>query len=343
MYGPIKLEISNQDLIYRFELKRKITVLRGDSGTGKSVLASMAAMAENSNRGINLKCDKQVVVFKETVLRHYDEYSKDTVIIIDEDVLNRLGRRAIAEFINKSSNFYLLITRKKLSEFSLSVTEIYRIKKGFEKGSVLNTFESIYTSDDSKIFKPEVIIIEDSGAGFELYSILCNKNIKCVSAKGKDNIRHMLRSEEHRDSYKLVVADGAAFGPEIEEVMVQKNLHGNIGLYLPESFEYILLSTKMFEKNQEIRRALNDLYGSISSEYNSYERYFTELISKVTAMTPAKYSKASLNKCYVNDCCYRGSNEKCVFNTRYSKIDNLKNLIKCIDFGHKGDVKDVNS
>lgn len=56
---------------------------------------------------------------------------------------------------------------------------------------------------------------------------------------GKSNVFHYLNM--HRNEKILVVADGAAFGAEIDKVLQLIYTRKNVALYLPESFEWMIL------------------------------------------------------------------------------------------------------
>ena len=56
---------------------------------------------------------------------------------------------------------------------------------------------------------------------------------------GKSNVFHYLNM--HGNEKILVIADGAAFGSEIDRVLRLIRERKNVALYLPESFEWMIL------------------------------------------------------------------------------------------------------
>lgn len=60
MTGTHHVEVKNRDAVFKFDLYRNITIVRGDSGTGKTTLYEMIAdytrLKEAS--GVNVSCDK---------------------------------------------------------------------------------------------------------------------------------------------------------------------------------------------------------------------------------------------------------------------------------------------
>jgi len=51
MIGKYNVEISDNRIHYNFDIKRNITVIQGDSGTGKTSLIRMIADYERLGRG----------------------------------------------------------------------------------------------------------------------------------------------------------------------------------------------------------------------------------------------------------------------------------------------------
>ena len=119
-----------------------------------------------------------------------------------------------------------------------------------------------------------------------------------MSANGKSNIYRELISRDYRVA--LVIADGAAFGPEIERVLSLKKARSLI-LYLPESFEWIVLNSKII-KNNDIDTVLAEPSQFIESEkYFSWERFFTAMLTDKTNGTYLQYNKSSLNPAYLQE------------------------------------------
>lgn len=58
MRGKYKIVVKNNRLHYEFEIKRNITVIRGDSATRKTTLINMLRQSENlgASSGIEVVC-----------------------------------------------------------------------------------------------------------------------------------------------------------------------------------------------------------------------------------------------------------------------------------------------
>ena len=63
MIGKHHVKVRNREAVFEFDLYRNITIVRGNSGTGKTTLFEMIAdhtrLKESS--GVNISCDKECV------------------------------------------------------------------------------------------------------------------------------------------------------------------------------------------------------------------------------------------------------------------------------------------
>ena len=98
-----------------------------------------------------------------------------------------------------------------------------------------------------------------------------------------------------------IIADGAAFGSEMERMERLMNAGRKIALYLPESFEWIILSAQLTD-DAEIKDILEHPEDFVESmEYSSWERFFTALLVRKTDGTYLRYSKRKLNPAYLQE------------------------------------------
>ena len=97
----------------------------------------------------------------------------------------------------------------------------------------------------------------------------------------------------------LVIADGAAFGPYIERLLDLSRIK-NIAIYLPESFEWLILKSGLI-KDASVKEVLRDPSEYIESKkYFSWEQFFTALLKEKTKGTYLVYNKAKLNPVYLH-------------------------------------------
>lgn len=131
MKGRHHIILETAHLKYEFDVKRNITVIMGDSATGKTtlieILGEYAHMGRN--RGIRLESDVPCEVFSGAAdrWRYTLDGIKDSVVFIDEDY-HFVQTEEFAKYIQNSTNYYVIITRKPLKNIPYSITEIYGIR-----------------------------------------------------------------------------------------------------------------------------------------------------------------------------------------------------------------------
>ena len=201
-------------------------------------------------------------------------------------------------------NYYVIVSREALPALPYSVEEIYGIRTSGKYGTLKQSYHEfyrIYGTDAVKTeVKPETVITEDRNSGYQFFQSICSEHdLECCSADGKSNIFRLLK--ERKEERVLVIADGAAFGPEMDRVLQLLTERENSALYLPESFEWLILSSDIWTDN-EIREILSTPYDYIESkDFFSWERYFTALLIEKTKGSYLAYSKKKLNTRYLND------------------------------------------
>ena len=305
MKGSYEITVSNAKIHYNFTIRRNITIIKGDSATGKTTLVDMIRdyYEAGDDSGIVLICERTCRVLEGRNWRILLDGIEKTIVFIDEDN-SFLPTNEFAEAVQKSDNYYVIVTREGLPNLPYSVEEIYGIRESGKYASLKQTYNELYhiygRTDYREPVKPEYVIVEDSNAGYEFFKGI-SKREECsvISAGGKSNIfGELIKS---RAAQILVIADGAAFGSEMDRVMKLIMRRKGIVLYLPESFEWLILKSGIAE-GKELKTILEKPEQFIeSSEYLSWERFFTNLLVRVTKDTYFKYSKRKLNEVYLHE------------------------------------------
>ena len=308
MTGSISIVVRDKRNSYSFVLRRNITLLSGDSGRGKTTLYEMIADYNAYGKASNVKisCDRDIIAIGGSNWQESLEKINDAVIVIDED--NKFIRsKDFADAVKNSSNYFLIITRSYLEQLPYSVDEIYEIsgRKNKKFKAIYRGMEHMYDGPTARQlpFKPEVIITEDSGSGYQFFKTLADKYLlECVSARGKSNIIGILKN--YKDKNVLVVADGAAFGAEIQDIVKTQRLRPKkIGIFLPESFEWLILKSGLVNNPEWEKVTVPENYVD-SKKYFSWERYFTDLLVETTKEMDYKQypaNKSSLPEFYIHD------------------------------------------
>ena len=305
MKGQYSVIIENRRVRYDFTIRRNITIIRGDSATGKTQLLEMllAFSRQNGDSGVSLKCDRRCVVLDVVNWEQNLQFLSQCIIFIDEGNAF-VASEDFARVVASSDNYFVIITRHSLPNLSYSVEEIYGIRTSSRYAGLKQTYNELYhlygNVPPTDLPMAEQAILEDSNAGFEFYDTVLQGQLSCISAGGKTAIPGLLRRNTD-EGFSLVIADGAAFGPEMERIERLLDAGKKIALYLPESFEWNILCAGLID-DPEIAEILAHPEDHIdSTRYTSWERFFTALLVQKTDGTYLKYSKSKLNHAYLQD------------------------------------------
>ena len=307
MRGSHRIIVESKKVKYDFIIKRNITILTGDSGSGKTVLIDFIREYRRygADSGVFVSCDCECKTINNEDWERQIEETSNSIIFIDEG--NRfLTSRRFAELVQQSDNYFVLATREKLPMLPYSVNEIYGFRQSGKFHGAKKKYNEIYhlygeISERDKI-NPQFVITEDSNSGYDFFNELSNqKKIKCISSYGKSNIIKSLQDSESIDGTRLVIVDGAAFGSEMRDSSEYLDTVRNVVLYAPESFEWILLSSNTIP-NVNVAAILQQPEKYIDSkEYASWEKFFTTVLTSKTQNDPVwAYSKKKLPKAYLS-------------------------------------------
>lgn len=304
MRGTIHLIVQSAHLKYEMDFSRNITILKGDSATGKTTLVDMIQEynLNGSDTGINLSCKCPCRVITGNTWAEQLRDIHGSLVFIDEGS-RFVASEDFAHAIRDTDNYYVIVTRESLSNLPYSVTEIYGIhssgKYAFQEPVYHQMYRIYGNYQQIKESAWKKLLIEDSNSGYQFFSSLFTiRGIECISAQGAGNIFEKLQADENKNGI-TIIADGAAFGSQMEKVYQLLLRYSGIQLYLPESFEWIILSSGILNDN-EVKSILENPADYIESqEYFSWEQYFTHLLIDKTANTYLKYSKARLNPVFL--------------------------------------------
>ena len=131
MIGKHHVIIETSGLKYSFEIRRNITIIQGDSATGKTTLIELLSDYKRRGPGQGITVTSDVPVYVYTGDGSNWKYELDGVkgslVFIDEDY-SFVFTKEFAGFLAGSDNYYIFITRKPLYELPYSTQEIYGIR-----------------------------------------------------------------------------------------------------------------------------------------------------------------------------------------------------------------------
>ena len=154
MRGTHRVTVRNRRVQFTLELERNITVIRGDSATGKTTLMGMLRDYEEQGiqSGVSVSCDKPC-----RVLSSFDWESRlrtisDSIVFVDEGNAF-VNSQEFAQAIRGTSNYYVLITREMLADFTNGVVLVINMICIFALGKKLRALTSEWFDNPTESIK----------------------------------------------------------------------------------------------------------------------------------------------------------------------------------------------
>ena len=305
MKGKYHIVVQNNKLRYELNIRRNITIIRGDSATGKTRLIELLEQAASlgDSSGVDVICERPCRTLGGSDWNLVLPNIHEQIIFLDEE--NKFVKsQEFASAVKDSDNYFVIITREDLPNLPYSVEEIYGIHTSGKYHDLKRTYNELYHIYSTEEFagrqKPEAVVLEDSNSGYEFFHTICKENgIVCISAGGKSNLKNTMNKVCKEQV--LVIADGAAIGSEMNELYQLMRCYPSIKCYLPESFEWLVLKSGVVD-GKIVRDILSHPEDFIESrKYFSWERFFTALLVEYTQDSYLKYSKSRLNNAYLHE------------------------------------------
>ena len=300
MLGKYDIEIYNSRVHYFLTIRRNITILQGNSATGKTELIRLITDHETNgtSSGITLQCQVRCTVLTSVDWELRLGSMRGNIVFIDETA-SFLRTKRFAEMVKGSDNYFVIVSRDDLSQLPYSIDEIYGLRNVSDKQKykayhrVYNEMYKLYNLDTSKTFSPELVITEDSNSGYEFFNLLYS--IDCVSAHGKSNLYDLIRNNNGKRL--LAIVDGAAFGCEIGKVLrYLESSRAECVIYAPESFEYLILSANVIDVPEAVLKETYKYADSV--QYMSWEEFYPAYLAERTRNTICQYGKFRLADYY---------------------------------------------
>ncbi|MBQ3800115.1 MAG: hypothetical protein II837_07470 [Treponema sp.] len=144
MKGSYDISVQNNRVKYEFTIRRNITIIQGNSASGKSTLVDLIRehQLDGADSGVSLSCNTNCVVLEGSDWKRNLSLYENCIVFVDEG--NRfISTPDFARCIRESGNYYVLITREGLENLPYSVEEIYDIRvSAARSGSSGNPYES---------------------------------------------------------------------------------------------------------------------------------------------------------------------------------------------------------
>ena len=172
MTGKYDIDLYNNKIHYHLTIKRNITIMRGDSASGKSELIRLLTAYSNNpaSSGITLNCEKKCNVLTEGNWKLFIDTYPNSIFFIDEGN-GFIKTKEFAEIVKGADNYFVIISREKLSQLPYSIDEIYGIREDNDSGRyrnpkrVYNEMYRIFGKLPEPVNAPDLVVTEDSNSG----------------------------------------------------------------------------------------------------------------------------------------------------------------------------------
>ena len=277
------LRIKYKKYDYTLVISGPVTVISGDSATGKTLLLKIInQLIQLSND--NLIIDDYRIIIPRLLLMPEDLDSKQKVLLlIDEEDISKAACNMLAT-LPRDKIRLLVFSRDKSAEFCYGVDNIFELV-GTKYNMKMQLAYPNYLYCKNNI-RGHYILCEDETLGFE-----CVKKVfeplgyEVLTARSKDNIDTCL---QHLKDV-IVLCDLCGLNGATRKVLDQVIFNESVYVYPCKSFEWMLLQHPFF-KDFEIPN-YSDSWSKLSEE-----DYYLEFLKKVLQETVGLiYNKTNLS------------------------------------------------
>lgn len=286
-----KLDIKIHDLYdklnYIMKLEHRVTVIQGDSATGKSTLVRYIEMQDSMK--VNIKSPKKLLATNISNLMNIVEvtgnYSLNSEYIYVLDEYDGIDNPNLARIINNSTSMFIIITRDaSIPNINYGIDQIYQFKNSGKYNYLTKMYNNL---NDRNINLENIteIITEDSGSGFEFYNTF--RNFHTLSSYGNSNVIKLTKNNQ------IIVIDALGFGPFTKALMSEVGIK-NIFIIYPPSFEYLLIKSLFWNKYQ------NNIDKN-KKNITNHEQYYHHILKNLLVEFGINYSKSHLNPWFIHN------------------------------------------
>lgn len=297
----LELKVSSKKYNAELYLERRITYIRGESGTGKTSLIYMIEQFKREVSGINVECNLKLRVMGE--LPELEELSvvRDSVLFFDDELCSELDMGVFSRLCPKNNLYVVVINRVdsiesgKFPKLDFAVSSIL-VSKQDGINHYFVPISSLDVGGNWGTCRVDIVLTEDTYGLCNMEELL---GVRCVSSNGKDNIINAL-DKLCKQGYRnvLVCADWSAFGRNFSN-FYGYCLESSINVLADfnyECFEYMLLVSNMLKD----KFTFNE---DDANKYPSWERYFEVSLESITKGKFYKYVHGKeVRDCYTKDC-----------------------------------------
>lgn len=264
------LRIRYKEYDVNLKLRNKITVLRGDSATGKTKLVELITAIDSLGRTDIIESSRDIIPLGP---KNTGPFLDNKIYITDE--VNSSTSVDFARNIKECNSNFIIINRDSLYSLNYGAFDIYDMVKLRGKITAFKRYENI---ENKNIFnKNAQNLLEDPKSGYQFYSSIL-KDVK--STNGASNIVNFLS----RGITQNIILDEYSIGPYFDNIE-KLSRENDIGLLMQGSFEDLL--NKSLFKVSETEYTLRNVSGLEQSAELKCKNNFSEIFKS--------YNKSKLN------------------------------------------------
>lgn len=330
----LKLDVSSDSVSYSLLLESKITVIRGDSGVGKTTLIDLIDAVGNGAVSLKLSDTRYTPLVLRTKdwasLMTTNQYNRCVYFLDDRDCI---VTDAFAKMVQMDECSFFVIANRKTDLRELTDTwgrgvsplkgliyGTYSVKRLQTGTDGISRFAPYYAFSINSSEHPNKVVTEDSKSGYAFFHSI---NSLTESLNGNGNIESYLSNCVSGDVVALLV-DLAVLGGVADAIFATALSRKCDVCMCSEyrSFEYMLLRSNLLKPLLDYRK---DVTNDMICKEPTDERLATEVLKQVVVNTPISYNKGDTQLiCFLEDCCANHSREEpCPVGLAGNKLDEL--------------------
>lgn len=188
MVGKHIIRVRGKRLDYELEITRKVTVIKGNSGTGKTTLinAIQGFNAEGRMSGYSVYSDLRVKTLNTDSRWSIDlKDPKYDLFFVDEGV-RFIYTKAFQQEFTASDKYLVVISRSgEFNHLPYAVNSVYEFRSTKTKTGYVTKMYHMYENTLSSV-RPDLVITEDSNSGKEMMDAIFECDV--IPAHGNGNV-----------------------------------------------------------------------------------------------------------------------------------------------------------
>lgn len=305
----LKVDIKSNKAEFMLELRDKITVIQGVSGSHKTQMIKTIESRDNAHEVTLSNNSFRLVVLSpsnwDILLSANSGNDKKFIYFVDD--ADFVEQELFAALVKQDKSSYFVFINRVSGMLSFNVDAMYKMSKHEKQ----HTLEPLYVLPNvTQIPQNGILMTEDSTSGKRWWEEF---NGECDTSYGNPGIVDYIKV--HPNETICMAVDLFGLGYFIEDILCEAERVNAKVTFLDKygSFEYMLLSSNFFGYTL----TEEDILGSISKEIAC-----EKIIDDLTAGTLYRYKKSyNINYCYYKECCAHNRNDKCDRGLSGNKIE----------------------